>query len=103
MRPQDSSERTRIETVTSRLRREIMSGRIKPGARLTESATAAGMGVSRTPVVAALKALTEQGLVRHAPNHGYWVRELSLEELIQGVDVLAALEGMGHRQRRLRV
>lgn len=91
------SSSTRIGSITARLRQAILAGDIKPGVRLTETALANEMGVSRTPVVASLKALTEQGLVRYAPNRGYWVRELTAAELLQGYEVLATLEGMTAR------
>jgi DNA-binding FadR family transcriptional regulator len=49
------------------------------------------MQTSRTPVIAALKALTEQGLVRYATNRGYWVREFSIEEVLEAYDTRAEM------------
>src|SRR5690606_26895511 len=55
---------TLAQTVVSRLRAAILAGEYLPGSRLTELGLAEDMQTSRTPVIAALKALTEQGLVR---------------------------------------
>lgn len=93
----DPSSATLADATTSRLRGLILSGVYRPGQRLTETALADEMSVSRTPVVASLKALTEQGLVRYAPNRGYWVREFSIEEVLEAYDLRATLEGMACR------
>lgn len=88
---------TLTQTVVSRLRSAILAGEYLPGSRLTELGLAEDMQTSRTPVIAALKALTEQGLVRYASNRGYWVREFSIEEVLEAYDIRATLEGMACR------
>lgn len=88
---------TLVDSTTVRLRELILSGSLRPGQRLTETALADEMGVSRTPVVAALKALNEQGLVRYAVNRGYWVREFSIDEVLEAYELRATLEGMACR------
>lgn len=88
---------TLTQTVVSRLRSAILAGEYHPGSRLTELGLAEDMQTSRTPVIAALKALTEQGLVRYASNRGYWVREFSIEEVLEAYDIRATLEGMACR------
>lgn len=88
---------TLADMTTARLRELILSGSFRPGQRLTETALADQMQVSRTPVVASLKALTEQGLVRYAVNRGYWVREFSIDEVLEAYELRATLEGMACR------
>lgn len=88
---------TLAQTVVSRLRAAILAGEYLPGSRLTELGLAEDMQTSRTPVIAVLKALTEQGLVRYASNRGYWVREFSIEEVLEAYDIRATLEGMACR------
>ena len=88
---------TLVDTITGRLRASILDGSLQPGQRLTEIALAEAMQASRTPVVAALKALTEQGLVRYAANRGYWVREFTIDEVLEAYDLRATLEGMACR------
>ncbi|MFD4838515.1 GntR family transcriptional regulator [Achromobacter sp. NPDC058515] len=92
-----TSSFTLAQTVIGRLRAAILSGRYLPGSRLTELGLAEDMKTSRTPVIAALKALTEQGLVRYASNRGYWVREFSIEEVLEAYDIRGTLEGMACR------
>lgn len=92
------SATTRLGTVTARLREAILSGVYRPGQRLTEVALAEAMATSRTPVTAALKALVEQGLVLYATNRGYWVREFSLDEVLDAYEVRSCLEGLACRR-----
>ena len=86
------------QLVYSKIRQSILSGYYRPGQRLTEIALAEEMQASRTPVVNALKALTEQGLVRFEANRGYWVREFHLGEVLEAYDIRASLEGLACRQ-----
>ncbi|NDZ15479.1 GntR family transcriptional regulator [Variovorax sp. WS11] len=50
---------------------QAIAGRVKPGDRLTELALTTKLGISRTPVRAALAFLHRRGLLDHAPNRGY--------------------------------
>lgn len=95
--PSNPSVSTLGQTVTTCLRDAILTGHYQPGSRLTELGLAEDMQTSRTPVIAALKALVEQGLVRYASNRGYWVREYSIEEILETYDIRANLEGMACR------
>ena len=49
----------------------VRDGRLESGERLAESAVARKLGVSRTPVRAALKLLAEQGIVLTRRNRGF--------------------------------
>ena len=52
----------------------ILNGAFAPGERITESALATALGVSRTPVCVALSVLELEGLVSSAPNRGaIWI------------------------------
>lgn len=95
---QPISAATRLGTVTARLRDDILSGVYRPGQRLTEVALSEAMNTSRTPVTAALKALVEQGLVLYATHRGYWVREFSLDEVMEAYEVRGCLEGLACRR-----
>ena len=65
------------ETVTARLRREILSGELPPGAPLAEIPTAGRLGVSRVPVREALLVLDQEGLLEFGPRGRARVRSLS--------------------------
>tara|TARA_R110000787_G_scaffold48866_4_gene117374 strand:+ start:12512 stop:13174 length:663 start_codon:yes stop_codon:yes gene_type:complete len=76
------------------LEQEIISGALKPGARLEEVALTERFGVSRTPVREALLQLSSTGLVELRPRRGAIVATLSLKELIEMFEVMAELEGL---------
>ena len=81
------------ETVYERLRQLIVSGHYGSGTRLTEIATSAALGVSRTPIREALRQLERDGLVRGA-GRGVVVTDLSAESLDHAYAVRAALEAL---------
>jgi len=65
------------ETVTARLRSEILSGELPPGAPLAEIPTAERLGVSRVPVREAMLVLDQEGLLEFGPRGRARVRSLS--------------------------
>ncbi len=77
--------------VRDQLEEMILSGEVEVGARLTESTLAARFGVSRGPIREALLLLAEAGLVKTVHNRGVFVREVSLEDVLQIYDVRAGL------------
>ena len=84
--------------VADALRRAILAGQHKPGARLIEDRLAAEYGGSRVPVREALKTLAGEGLVDLTPHRGACVADLRdglIEEL---VEVRATLEGLNARR-----
>lgn len=83
--------------VTSILRDKILSGEFAPGARLAEIPTSEALGVSRTPVRIAFRALEQQGLLIKLPGRGYRVRDISHEEINSAMEVRAVLEGLAAR------
>lgn len=85
------------QQVVDGLRQEIISGRLAPGARLTERELTALMGVSRTVVREALRQLETEGLVSTIPHKGPVVRALSLDEAKDLYAVRAVLEGFAAR------
>jgi len=75
------------------IREAIFSGQIKPQERLTIERIAADLGISRTPVREALKALEADGIVQILPNKGAVVQPFSHEEIRDRYAVRALLEG----------
>ncbi|MEV8629666.1 GntR family transcriptional regulator [Streptomyces sp. NBC_01268] len=67
--------------VLAELRRAITSGELRPGGAIRQETLAARLDVSRVPLREALKALEAEGLVVHHVHRGYFVAELSLEDL----------------------
>lgn len=88
---------TRAESVVEALRAAILAGEFQPGERLHEVKLTALLGVSRTPVRAALQKLASEGLLDYTPNRGYTLREFSVGEVINAYEVRAVLEGLAAR------
>lgn len=74
---------------------QIISGSLKPGARITEKEIASILGVSRTPVREAMKLLSKDGLIEVIPHKGAIVRKLSLIDIKEIYEIRAVLEGLG--------
>lgn len=83
--------------VREALRERIVSGWIGPGENIVESRLSAELGVSRTPLRAALSALERDGLVRSRPNYGWSAAPLDSEEAGELYPVLFALEDLAMR------
>src|SRR6201986_2304199 len=88
---------TRFETVVEALRAAVLAGEFQPGERLHETKLTARLGVSRTPVRAALQKLASEGLLDYTPNRGYTLRQYSIGEVIGAYEVRAVLEGLAAR------
>lgn len=78
--------------LTEKLRGEITDGRLEQGAPLRQDEIAARYGVSRIPVREALRALQAEGLVAYEPNRGATVATISLDDLLEMLEVRIALE-----------
>src|SRR5262245_15623198 len=87
-----------VDSVLEILRRAIVTGRLTPGARIIERDVATELGVSRTPVRAALARLEHEGLVTAVPGRQrslHQIAPLTVRELRQASAATAALEGIG--------
>jgi GntR family transcriptional regulator of vanillate catabolism len=79
------------------LRDMILDGTIAPGERLTEIATAERLGVSRTPLRAALAQLATEGLLDAVATGGYAVRGFGATDVNDAIQLRGVLEGMAAR------
>jgi DNA-binding GntR family transcriptional regulator len=79
------------------IRKLILDGVLPPGHRLKERELCEQLGVSRTPVREAIKALTQEGLLRSLPNHSAVVATMDLDEVRALVVVLAEIEALSVR------
>jgi DNA-binding GntR family transcriptional regulator len=93
-RPAALENLTLWQRVHERLREQIFSGELEPGAELAEVALSEQLGVSRGPVREALGRLASEGLVTVRPRRGAVVRSLSAEEFLELYQVREALEVM---------
>lgn len=79
------------------VRELIISGELAAGARLHEVALSARLGISRTPLRAALARLGQEGLVEALPTGGYAVRSFSRADVIDAIELRGVLEGTAVR------
>ncbi|NIY74858.1 GntR family transcriptional regulator [Thalassospira sp. HF15] len=70
-----------VQRVAKILSKAIITGKLAPGARLSESVVARELGVSRAPVREAARLLESSGLVTSEPNRGFFVRQVSAKAL----------------------
>ena len=82
------------QSVFLRLEEEILNGTLKPGDTLTEISLSKRMGVSRTPLRAAIHALAEEGLVEVTPNRGAVVVGVGVDDLVDIYKIRMRLEGI---------
>jgi GntR family transcriptional regulator of vanillate catabolism len=83
--------------VVEKLRAAVLAGEFAGGDRLHEVRLTVRLGVSRTPVRAALQKLASEGLLEYTPNRGYTMREFSVGEIVSAYEVRAVLEGLAAR------
>jgi DNA-binding GntR family transcriptional regulator len=83
---------TAQQFVLDELRRAITAGRLRPGAPIRQEALAEEYGVSRVPLREALKTLQGEGLVSYQAHRGYFVEELSLDDLREAYRIREILE-----------
>jgi DNA-binding GntR family transcriptional regulator len=82
------------DKVYDRLKRMILSGRLKQQASLSERMLASLLSVSRAPVREAIQELEREGLVIVLPRSGLLIRRLSFDEVRELYEIRQALEGM---------
>ncbi|YCM44629.1 GntR family transcriptional regulator [Verrucomicrobiaceae bacterium 227] len=88
--------------VISALRGEIVSGKLQPGAPITEPSLAKRFGISRAPVREALIALERDGLVQFKTTGRTRVRKLTKKDFTEIMEARVALESMAARRATVR-
>ena len=79
------------------LRDYILSGRVKPGARLTEIALAEQLDVARATLRTSLHRLASEGMVVQIPYTGWHVTALTPKDVWELWTLRASLEGLAAR------
>ncbi len=84
--------------VADRLRNAILSGRLRPGASLVETALAEQMNVSRAPIREAIQILENDGLVETIAYKGKRVKPLTAREVAETYSLREVFEVMAARR-----
>jgi GntR family transcriptional regulator of vanillate catabolism len=80
-----------------KLREFILGGEIKAGERMSELALVERLGVSRTPIRAALVRLEQEGLLRALPTGGFVVNAFNERDMHAAIEIRGTLEGLAAR------
>jgi DNA-binding GntR family transcriptional regulator len=80
------------ERAYGEIKKRILAGGCAPGSFLSERQLALQLGVSKTPVRAALSRLEQEGFVTISPQQGVIVRDLSIHEIADQYEIRVALE-----------
>ncbi|AXT47585.1 MULTISPECIES: GntR family transcriptional regulator [Chromobacterium] len=90
---QPIKRQTLTSAVTESLRQRILSGEFADGQQLRQEALSNEYGVSRVPVREALRQLEAEGLIQIIDHKGALVSKLSLEDVLELLEIRAMLEG----------
>jgi DNA-binding GntR family transcriptional regulator len=97
----DSGNSNSPSTARARVRRDIrkliLTGKLRPGSRLTQQQLAQRFGVAQSVVRESLLELQFTGLVESVDNLGIFVGNLNTEALLQAYEVREMLEGLAAR------
>lgn len=94
---QGQSSPSSAERAYEALRARILDGEVPPGTMLGESGLAAELGMSRTPVRAALSRLQDEGWIAIYPKRGALVRGLGQRAVGELAQARVLLETSGER------
>jgi GntR family transcriptional regulator of vanillate catabolism len=97
--PAELADATSSQAVKAqlRLREMILAGALPAGARIAELAIVEKLGVSRTPIRAALMRLEQEGLLEALPSGGYGVRTFSERDVSDAIEMRGTVEGLAAR------
>jgi GntR family transcriptional regulator of vanillate catabolism len=75
----------------------LLRGDFPPGERISELPMVARLGVSRTPIRLALDRLANEGLLEVLPGGGFVVREFTVADIWDAIEMRGVLEGTAAR------
>jgi DNA-binding GntR family transcriptional regulator len=81
------------QEVVDRIYEMIRKGELKMGQKIVENELSSLMGISRTPLREAIRALSSEGLVELKPNKGAFVVEPSVDEICDMFEAMSIFEG----------
>ena len=89
--------------VYKRLKSMILERKLLPGAKIYQDKVAHELGVSRTPLVNALKKLEHEKLIKAIPRRGSYVRLFSKQEMFYIFEIREVLEGLAARRASIKI
>ena len=92
-----SERNTQFSKALIELRSLILGGAFESNVRLPETALADRLGISRTPLRQAMDRLVDEGLLERIETGGCRVASISIEDIIDAIEVRGVLEGTAAR------
>ncbi|WP_439577758.1 GntR family transcriptional regulator [Elioraea sp.] len=89
-----SAAATAADQVRERLREDILTGRLAPGARITVEEVATRYAVGQMPVREAIRVLAGEGILETSPHRGARIVAVDADFIRNTYDMREALEGM---------
>lgn len=86
------------QQVYQELKEMIVARELVPGDKIPQEKLAHDLGISRTPLISALKYLEQDKLVTAKPRRGFFVRLFTREEMIAIFELREVLEGLAARR-----
>jgi DNA-binding GntR family transcriptional regulator len=80
------------------LKAMIVDRQLLPGDKIPQEKLAEELGISRTPLINALKFLEKEKLVRSIPRRGFFMRTFTKREMISIFELREVLEGLAARK-----
>ena len=76
----------------------ITNRKLLPGDKIPQENLAQELGISRTPLVSALKYMEKEKLVEAKPRRGFFVRLFTVQEMVNIFELREVLEGLAARR-----
>jgi DNA-binding GntR family transcriptional regulator len=93
------AEHQNLDQKTYLIIKEMITKRqLLPGGKIPQEKLASELGISRTPLVNALKLLENEKLVEAKPRRGYFVRLFDVHEMISIFELREVLEGLAAKR-----
>ena len=80
------------------IKKMIIDRKLLPGEKISQEKLARDLGISRTPLVSALKYLEKEKLVEAKPRRGFFVRLFTMQEMVSIFELREVLEGLAARR-----
>jgi len=86
------------QKVYQAIKEMIEDRKLLPGHKIPQEKLAKELGISRTPLISALKFLEHEKLVEVKPRRGFFVRLFTIREMIGIFEIREVLEGLAARR-----
>lgn len=87
-----------VRAAYDNVRASVLDGSLAPGTRVTVRPLSEQLGLSSTPIKAALAALEREGFLVSVPHRGYFVPEFGTDDLLDLYELREAVDGMAARR-----